>query len=113
MGALVEELCSCDWLGAKSLSEIEAHGPAALGCLLALIDMNLGAGEPTGADAYAWLKAQGFCGKIIFVTGREKDDPEVIRFLDREDVEVMQKPVPFDSLVERLNRELDEARRRG
>lgn len=104
MGALVEELCSCDWLGAKSLEEIEALGPAALQCSLALIDMNLGAGEPNGAEAYAWLLAHGYRGETIFVTGREKDDPAVRPFLDRHDVEVMQKPVPFDALVERLNR---------
>ena len=46
---------------------------------VAMLDINLGYGQPSGLDAYAWLKEKNFSGKIIFFTGHAKLHPDVLK----------------------------------
>ena len=57
---------------------IEAR-KSALSCELAILDVNLGEGLPSGVDAYEWLRAQGFGGRIVFLTGHAPNHPAVAR----------------------------------
>jgi hypothetical protein len=43
--------------------------PKVLNCTLAILDVNLGAGNPSGVDAYRWLKQERFVGRVVFLTG--------------------------------------------
>jgi DNA-binding NtrC family response regulator len=44
---------------------------------LAILDVNLGAGQPSGVDAYRWLKEHSFSGRIAFLTGHARSLPGV------------------------------------
>jgi DNA-binding response OmpR family regulator len=71
---------------------------------LAILDVNLGAGQPSGVDAYRWLRERSFSGQILFLTGHGRSFPGVAeaRALG---VKVLEKPVAIDDLVKLLGDE--------
>ena len=58
---------------ARSLAELKALGPEVLAADVAVLDINLGAGQPSGIDAYDWLLGQGFAGRLLFLTGHARE----------------------------------------
>jgi DNA-binding NtrC family response regulator len=71
---------------------------------LAIVDINLGDGQPSGVDAYRWLRGNGFRGRIAFLTGHAKSHPLVAEALKAGDVNVYEKPIDFDVLMGLLAR---------
>jgi FixJ family two-component response regulator len=84
---------------AGSLEELQRQRDEALGCELALLDINLGAGVPSGLDAHAWLKQKGFSGKIVFLTGHAHYHPLVRQALELSNVQVLSKPIESKVLM--------------
>jgi len=66
---------------------------------VAILDINLGAGEPSGVDVYHWLRAQGFRGQIAFLTGHAKDHPLVKQAVQINDAKVFEKPMGIGDLT--------------
>jgi DNA-binding NtrC family response regulator len=64
-------------VAAASLGEVQARRDEALACELAILDINLGIGQPTGVNVYEWLESEGFAGTIVFLTGHAATDPRV------------------------------------
>lgn len=87
-------------VSAASVEEVERRAPEALRTELALLDINLGAGQPSGVDAYAWLRAHGYAGRIVFVTGHAAGHPLVDAARRIGGAAVLAKPVPFERLTE-------------
>ena len=90
------------WRWARSRILV-AHQSEALRCDLALIDVNLGADLPNGLDAFAWLRAHDFQGRVVFLTGHARTHPLVERAHDLDGVPVLEKPVTLDTLLALLN----------
>ena len=63
-----------------------------LACDLAILDVNLGDGVPSGVDAYAWLRERSFGGRIVFLTGHARSHPLVAR-ASTLGAQVLQKPI--------------------
>jgi FixJ family two-component response regulator len=61
-----------------SYEELVALGEEAFGCGVAIIDINLGANRRSGIDAYAWLRSEGYTGRIVFLTGHASTHPLVV-----------------------------------
>jgi FixJ family two-component response regulator len=80
------------------LAELVKLGARALACELAIIDINLGAGAPTGIDVYDWLRGHGFRGRIVFLTGHAHGHPLVKRACALGHAQVVQKPIEVDEL---------------
>jgi len=87
---------------ARSVAEVAALESEALGCGLAILDINLGAGVPSGLDALDWLCARKFAGRAVFLTGHAPGFPlvEEVRRMAR--VEVLSKPLSADKLLSLL-----------
>jgi FixJ family two-component response regulator len=64
----------------------------------AVLDINLGAGEPTGIDAYHWLRSHGFSGRVIFLTGHAASHPLVREARLIGDAVVLEKPTRIGQL---------------
>jgi DNA-binding NtrC family response regulator len=62
---------------AGSLRDVEDQREEALACQIALVDINLGYGEPTGINVFEWLEREGFRGRVVFLTGHGSQDPRV------------------------------------
>src|SRR6478736_7080105 len=66
-----------DTVTATSLAMLLEAKAGALATTIAFLDINLGANQPSGIDAYHWLKQNDYQGCIIFFTGHAKTHPLV------------------------------------
>jgi ActR/RegA family two-component response regulator len=92
--------CRVDCLAVADVDAMIALGDRALACELAILDVNLGVGKPSGIDAHAWLLRNGFSGRIAFLTGHAKVHTMVQEAIDRGTARVLQKPTRLDTLCE-------------
>lgn len=85
-----------------SVAELRRRGADIHHFQLALIDVNLGYGHPSGLDAYEWLRAQRFGGQVVFITGHASSHPLVRELQGLRGVQVLRKPVDADVLLDLL-----------
>jgi FixJ family two-component response regulator len=90
-------------LGRRCLTLTSFHDLArrraeVLACELAIIDINLGPEQPSGLDAYGWLNAERFAGRIVFLTGHARVHPLVARACVLGGASVLQKPIDLEEL---------------
>ena len=81
-----------------SYDELVALGEDALKCRGAILDINLGPDRPSGIDAYAWLRQQGYTGRIAFLTGHANNHPLVVEASRLGDAEIFTKPIDADQV---------------
>jgi len=98
LGDVLVEILGVDWIGAASFEELVGLGERALACDVAILDVNLGAGRPSGIDAFEWLKGNGFRGRIVFLTGHARSDPLVAQAWGERSAHVYQKPMTLELL---------------
>jgi DNA-binding response OmpR family regulator len=84
---------------AHSMAELQERRGEALRSSLAILDVDLGLGEPSGLDAFAWLRAEGFAGQIAFVTGHGRSHPLVERARVLGQAQVLAKPFRLKQLM--------------
>src|SRR5262245_6190792 len=84
-------VCVC----VDSVDELRAQAADALDTDLAVLDINLGPDQPSGVDAYEWLREQGYRGRIVFMTGHASRHPLVEQANRLEGAVVLAKPVSF------------------
>src|SRR5512146_2673778 len=79
--ALIDLLAYLDTfcIALPSVEAMIAARDEVLACGLAILDVNLGEGRPSGIDAHLWLRERGFTGRIVFLTGHAPSHPEVAR----------------------------------
>jgi DNA-binding NtrC family response regulator len=99
------------WLGVSCISfahlmDLEQHSEEVLRAKVAILDINLGPNEPDGVEAFHWLMAHGFQGKVLFFTGHARTNPEVA-LAEESGVEVLEKPLQPDMLMSRIERALN------
>jgi DNA-binding response OmpR family regulator len=92
------EGCGSDCLAVGSVEELRTLGARALACDLAILDVNLGSRRESGVDAYEWLMAHAFAGRIVFLTGHARSHPAVLRAYEL-GAQVLEKPVPAPELM--------------
>lgn len=96
MGHLGVESCVL----AASLGEVEREQAAVLGCGLAIVDINLGPGQPTGVEVVHWLQGRSFPGKIVFLTGHGHGDPRVRAAAELAGTKLLSKPINAKVLMQ-------------
>jgi DNA-binding response OmpR family regulator len=97
------ETIGVECLTAGSLAELQARSAEASTCTLAILDINLGRGQPTGVDAYHWLRQQAFDLRIVFLTGHASTDPRVKEASRIAETKILSKPISAQALVGLLN----------
>ena len=85
-------------IGVGSYQEVVALGNAVLGCSVAILDINLGPGQPSGIDVYQWLRRVGYAERIVFLTGHASTHPLVTEAARIGDAEILSKPVDLDQI---------------
>jgi DNA-binding response OmpR family regulator len=86
-------------VSAASFDAMVRQEAQVLECGLALLDVNLGAGEKSGLDAYHWLREHGFGGRIVFLTGHARHHPLVRQARELTQARVLSKPVDARELM--------------
>jgi DNA-binding response OmpR family regulator len=84
---------------AASLADVERQADAALATRLAIVDVNLGEGKPTGVDVSRWLREHGFTGVIIFLTGHASSDARVVAAAGVPNTRIVAKPLSLNGLL--------------
>jgi FixJ family two-component response regulator len=95
---LIRALGGPPCLTLRSVSELAQHRDVALRCDLAILDINLGPDQPSGLDAYGWLLAERFSGRVAFLTGHAQAHPLVERARKYERTHVLRKPLDVPQL---------------
>lgn len=85
-----------------SLFELEAKVGELSAVHAAVLDINLGPGEPSGIDAYRWLRAHRFAGRVIFLTGHARNHPIVKEAHAIRDAIVLEKPAGIQDIASAL-----------
>jgi len=85
--------------GYTRLSQLEVRTMDVMSSKLAILDVNLGPGEPNGIDAMHWLLDHGYQGKIVFLTGHAQSNPMVRQALNS-GIEVLEKPLRAPDLLD-------------
>lgn len=89
---------SASCLPLRSYAEMVAQSKAVLACELAILDINLGPDQPSGLEAYRWLKANHFRGRVIFITGHAELNPLVGEAHRIAGTPLLRKPFVVDEL---------------
>jgi len=89
-----------------SLMEFEEHPNDVLRAKVAILDINLGPNVPDGIDAFNWLVAHGFHGKILFFTGHTRTVPQV-EVPQGTGIEILEKPLQPGQLISHVRRALN------
>lgn len=76
-----------------SFGELVAAQDQAMKCDVAILDIDLGRGQPSGIDAYEWLMDNGFDGHVNFLTAHGRGHPLVKNIRERPEVALLSKPV--------------------
>jgi DNA-binding NtrC family response regulator len=82
---------------AASVRDMASTADAVLATKLAILDVNLGAGQPSGIDAFRWLQERNYPGKVVFLTGHARSHPLVAEAAVM-GADVLEKPVDLDVL---------------
>jgi FixJ family two-component response regulator len=80
------------------MSAVQERAAQVLRTGLAILDVNLGPGEPSGVDIYRWLRGKDYHGKIVFLSGHARTDPQVEEAARISGVDFFQKPLAFDEI---------------
>jgi FixJ family two-component response regulator len=102
MSALIQDVTGRKCLALTSLDQMRTNREFVLTSALAILDVNLGPGQPSGIDAYTWLLAEKYAGKIVFLTGHAANHPLVERAAQMDGVRVFHKPVDMQELAEMI-----------
>ena len=94
-------------VGVGSYREVVALGKNVAACTAAILDINLGPDQPSGINAYEWLRHNGYTGRIVFLTGHASTHPLVVEATRIGDAEIYSKPIDPDliqSIIEGVRR---------
>lgn len=101
---VLRETCQLECVAVRDVPSMIAQAGRVLRCSVALIDVNLGEGAPSGLDAYQWLASHHFAGHVIFLTGHAVTHAEIRDLIRTGAASVLQKPAS----VSRLRAALEE-----
>ena len=99
LGAFLESSTGVECVAVHSLAELVFRHDDAMTCGLAILDVHLGPGEPSGLDALEWLQANEFAGRIVFLTGHARRHPVLGELSERTGLKVLEKPVDAGTLL--------------
>jgi FixJ family two-component response regulator len=91
-------VCNADCVALPDVASLKKAGSRALACSVAIIDVNLGPGQPSGIDAYHYLKSRGYTGRIVFLTGHAGASLMVKDAVGDGTAELVQKPASIRTL---------------
>ena len=95
---VLQNVYARDCVSVHSVEELKRSAPAIQGCDMAILDVNLGANQPSGLDAFHWLERQHFPGRVVFVTGHAESHPLVAEAQRLSGSHILRKPFVIEEL---------------
>jgi len=91
-------VCGCESVRVRSYGDLMRLADRALDCSVALLDVNLGAQQPSGLDAYRWLREHRYHGRVFFLTGHARSHPLVAQTVAAGEAQLLEKPIATEHL---------------
>lgn len=95
---LLKVKLNLDCLCFSHFHDLKIHAKDVLLRKVTILDINLGPNEPSGLDAYQWLKENAYQGRILFLSGHASSNPLVLAARTN-GVEVLEKPLRSNHLL--------------
>jgi FixJ family two-component response regulator len=95
---LFDRHLGCRTLALGSFEEMTRSEAQVLATSTAILDINLGAGVPSGVTAYQWLREKGYRGAVVFLSGHGRTHPLVAKALELGAARVAEKPIGLSEL---------------
>ena len=108
MSVLMKSMLGVECICLKDVRELKKRSKDVLGAQAAILDINLGPNVLDGVDAFNWLMSHGFEGKVLFLTGHARTNPQV-DLAQKTGTEVLEKPVHPDQLISFVRRAISKA----
>lgn len=102
---LIETAIHVKCLGLGNFEEFIQHQNEVLKTQVAILDIELGANQPSGVDAYNTLTANGYKGKVFFLTGHGKAHP-LVQKAALSGAVIWEKPMRASSIISTLKQTL-------
>jgi FixJ family two-component response regulator len=99
---LIHRTTRRECLGLRTFDDMRRERATILRAALAILDVNLGSGQPSGLDAFAWLRAERFAGKVAFLTGHAATHPLVQRASEMGEAIILKKPLDASQIIDIL-----------
>lgn len=99
MTVLLESELRVRCLSFARFADLEKNVSAVLKTKIAILDINLGVNEPSGIDAYNWLRLMNYQGQVVFMTGHAQSHPLVLEATKTGAV-VLEKPMKAQILFD-------------
>jgi FixJ family two-component response regulator len=93
--AMCQSLPEVECVCVTSMLAVQERAEQVLRTGVAILDVNLGPGEPSGIEIYRWLKGKNYRGKVVFLSGHVRTDPQVEEAGKISGVDFFQKPLGF------------------
>lgn len=93
MKVFVSATCQCEAIICPNFEIMYERAEEILKSDMAFLDINLGVHQPSGVQAYRWLRSQGYDKPVFFLTGHAKDSDEARQAEGFEHTQVIQKPI--------------------
>jgi FixJ family two-component response regulator len=98
LGNVIRVVSDKGCIAFRTLAELVSRREEVLASDMAILDINLGADEPSGLDVYGWLRQSGYTAPVVFLTGHGANHPLVVQACSMGDARVVRKPIGMDEM---------------
>ncbi|AZZ35603.1 hypothetical protein CIK05_01910 [Bdellovibrio sp. qaytius] len=100
MKVFIENISTCSAITASNFEYMLAQEELILKSDMAFLDINLGLHQPSGVQAYRWLRSLGYNKPVFFLTGHAIDSDETKEAHTFEGTKILRKPISPQELLQ-------------
>jgi len=101
MISLIESRLHTRVLELANFQSLMDHAETVLSTKVIVLDIDLGFRQPTGLDAFAWLRKKNYQGKVFFLTGHGSSNP-VVAQAEKLGAYIFEKPIGSLDMIRKM-----------
>jgi FixJ family two-component response regulator len=102
MISLIETRLQAHCLELQNFQDFLDKSDVVLGTQVIVLDIDLGFRQPTGLDAFLWLKKNNYQGKVFFLTGHGRTNPMVAQ-AEKMGAYIWEKPIGSAAMIQKMS----------
>ncbi|MGZ5278615.1 MAG: response regulator [Pseudobdellovibrionaceae bacterium] len=101
MISLIESRLHMRVLELANFQSLLDHADAVLATKVVVLDIDLGFRQPSGLDAFAWLRKNNYQGKVFILTGHARSNPKVA-LAEQLGAYIWEKPIGSSQMIQKM-----------
>ncbi len=102
MISLIESRLQASCLELENFQALVEQSEAVLSTQVIVLDIDLGFRQPTGLDAFLWLRKNNYQGKVFFLTGHGRSNPMVSQ-AEKMGAYIWEKPIGSAAMIQKMS----------